>query len=251
MPTSAAELRFHLGHDRLGTVLGVQPPSQFGRLALHEDGSASFTEKPRRTEDVVNGGFFFFRRGFLDYLSTADGCVLEQEPLQRLTREGQLQVFRHGGLLVLRRHVARPRGGAGPVGGRHRALEGLSGVDMRLISRPLPGMLVLQTEPRADARGSFARCFCRAELAALGLDPGIAQANLSFSAQAGTLRGLHYQLAPSAETKIVTCLQGALHDVVLDLRPASPTYGRHAGDRADAAATGASSSCPKAARTAS
>jgi hypothetical protein len=52
----AAELRFHLGHDRLGTVLGVQPPSQFGRLALHEDGSASFTEKPRRTTDVVNGG---------------------------------------------------------------------------------------------------------------------------------------------------------------------------------------------------
>ena len=93
----AAELRFHLGHDRLGTVLGVQPPSQFGRLALHEDGSASFAEKPRRTEDVVNGGFFFFRRGFLGYLSTADGCVLEQEPLQRLTRDGQLQVFRHGG----------------------------------------------------------------------------------------------------------------------------------------------------------
>jgi glucose-1-phosphate cytidylyltransferase len=54
----AAELRFHLGHDRLGTVLGVQPPSQFGRLALHEDGSASFTEKPRRTTDVVNGGLF-------------------------------------------------------------------------------------------------------------------------------------------------------------------------------------------------
>jgi glucose-1-phosphate cytidylyltransferase len=52
----AAELRFHLGHDRLGTVLGVQPPSQFGRLALHEDGSASFTEKPRRTTDVLNGG---------------------------------------------------------------------------------------------------------------------------------------------------------------------------------------------------
>jgi dTDP-4-dehydrorhamnose 3,5-epimerase len=99
---------------------------------------------------------------------------------------------------------------------------------MRLISRPLPGMLVLQTEARADARGSFARCFCRAELAALGVDPGIEQANLSFSAQAGTLRGLHYQLAPSAEAKVVTCLQGALHDVVLDLRPASPTYGQHA-----------------------
>ena len=79
------ELRFHLGHGRLGTMLGVQPPSQFGRLALHEDGSASFTEKPRRTDDIVNGGFFFFRRGFLDYLSPDEGCVLEQEPLRRLT----------------------------------------------------------------------------------------------------------------------------------------------------------------------
>ena len=70
--SGARSWRFHLGHDRLGTVLGVQPPSQFGRLALHEDGSASFTEKPRRTDDMVNGGFFFFRRGFLDYLSTDD-----------------------------------------------------------------------------------------------------------------------------------------------------------------------------------
>jgi dTDP-4-dehydrorhamnose 3,5-epimerase len=99
---------------------------------------------------------------------------------------------------------------------------------MRLISRPLPGMLVLQAEAHTDARGTFARCFCREELADLGLDAGIAQGNLSFSARAGTLRGLHYQLGPSAETKVVTCLQGALHDVVLDLRPASPSYGQHA-----------------------
>ena len=72
-------------------------PSPFGRLALHEDGTASFVEKPSRTDETVNGGFFFFRRGFLDYLSPADGCVLEQEPLQRLSRDGQLQVYRHGG----------------------------------------------------------------------------------------------------------------------------------------------------------
>lgn len=91
------EFRFHLAHDRLGTVLGVQPPSPFGRLALHEDGSASFVEKPMRTDETVNGGFFFFRRGFLDYVNPADGCVLEREPLERLTRDGQLQVYRHGG----------------------------------------------------------------------------------------------------------------------------------------------------------
>ena len=97
---------------------------------------------------------------------------------------------------------------------------------MRLISRPLPGMTVLEGEPREDARGYFARCFCRGELEALGLSAGVEQANLSFSEQAGTLRGLHYQLGTSAETKILTCLQGAAHDVVLDLRPNSPTYGR-------------------------
>ena len=99
---------------------------------------------------------------------------------------------------------------------------------MRLISRPLPGMLVLQAEPRVDQRGYFARCFCRTELAQWGVTAPIEQANLSFSERALTLRGLHYQVGPSAETKVVTCLQGALHDVVLDLRPASPSYGQHA-----------------------
>ena len=92
-----AELRFHLGHDRLGTMLGVHPPSQFGRMALHEDGSASFVEKPSRTDDLVNGGYFFFRRAFLAYLSAEDTCVLEQAPLQRLTADGQLKPFQHGG----------------------------------------------------------------------------------------------------------------------------------------------------------
>ena len=106
---------------------------------------------------------------------------------------------------------------------------------MRLISRPLPGMLVLQAEPRLDQRGFFARCFCREELAAWGITAGIEQANLSFSERAGTLRGLHYQVGPSAEIKIVTCLQGALHDVVLDLRSDSPTFGRHAAIELSAA----------------
>jgi dTDP-4-dehydrorhamnose 3,5-epimerase len=98
---------------------------------------------------------------------------------------------------------------------------------MRLISRPLPGMLVLQAEPRLDQRGWFARCFCRDELAQWGVDTGVAQANLSFSERARTLRGLHYQVGPSAETKVVTCLQGTMHDVVLDLRPDSPRFCEH------------------------
>ena len=98
---------------------------------------------------------------------------------------------------------------------------------MRLLARPLPGILILETEPRRDDRGFFARTFCREELKGLGLDPEVAQANVSFTEAEGTLRGLHYQLGPSAETKVVTCLAGAVHDVILDLRPTSPTFGRH------------------------
>lgn len=91
------ELRFHLAHDRIGTVLGIDPPSPFGQLTLHEDGTASFAEKPRQTGQTASGGFFFFRRRFLDYLSPVDGCALEAEPLVRLSRERQLCVFRHQG----------------------------------------------------------------------------------------------------------------------------------------------------------
>jgi dTDP-4-dehydrorhamnose 3,5-epimerase len=99
---------------------------------------------------------------------------------------------------------------------------------MRCVGRPLPGMLVLETEPRADQRGFFARVYCKEELEALGLAKGVQQANVSFSEKRGTLRGLHYQLGASSEVKLISCLRGALHDVVLDLRPTSPSYGRWA-----------------------
>lgn len=92
-----AELDFHLSHGRLGTVLGVHPPSPFGCFELQEDRATGFHEKPRRDGDWVNGGFFFFRRGFLDHLSRDDECVLEEAPLRRLAGEGELRVFRHEG----------------------------------------------------------------------------------------------------------------------------------------------------------
>lgn len=94
---------------------------------------------------------------------------------------------------------------------------------MQLIDRPLGAALLAQTR-HADERGSFARIFCRASLAAHGIDVGIAQANLSHSRERYTLRGLHLQLGTSAEIKIVQCLKGALFDVIVDLRPTSPTY---------------------------
>jgi glucose-1-phosphate cytidylyltransferase len=91
------ELEFHFAHGGIGTVLGVNPPSRFGELKIDGDRVVEFDEKPRIRDHWVNGGFFFFRRDFLDYLSPDDDCVLEGEPLVRLARDGGLAVFRHAG----------------------------------------------------------------------------------------------------------------------------------------------------------
>ena len=88
----------------------------------------------------------------------------------------------------------------------------------------LEGAYVIDLEKRGDERGFFARFFCAEEFAKMGLKSQFVQVNNSLSAQKGTLRGLHYQLAPKAEVKVVRCIQGALWDVIVDVRPNSPTY---------------------------
>jgi dTDP-4-dehydrorhamnose 3,5-epimerase len=88
----------------------------------------------------------------------------------------------------------------------------------------LPGAFVIDLERREDSRGYFARAFCQHELADQGLKPVIAQANIAFNISAGTLRGMHFQYPPKAETKIVRCTRGAIVDIIVDLRPESPTY---------------------------
>ncbi len=95
---------------------------------------------------------------------------------------------------------------------------------LRVLSEPLPGLFLLASQSFEDERGRFARCFCREDLAEAGIDIAVVQANLSRSWRRGTFRGLHYQLPPVAETKIIHCVQGRIHDVVLDLRPG--TFGR-------------------------
>ena len=123
---------------------------------------------------------------------------------------------------------------------------------MRLISRPLPGMLVLQTEPRTDERGFFARCFCRARAARLRRRTRASSRRTCRSPSGrARLRGLHYQLGAERGDQGVTCLQGAVHDVVLDLRPNSPTYGRHAAVELPAAQPAHGRGARRAARTAS
>jgi dTDP-4-dehydrorhamnose 3,5-epimerase len=88
---------------------------------------------------------------------------------------------------------------------------------------------LIDLEPREDERGFFARIWCRQELAARGLDSEIAQESLSFNRHRGTVRGLHFQRPPHEETKIVRCTRGAIFDVIVDLRPRSPSYLRWQG----------------------
>ena len=91
----------------------------------------------------------------------------------------------------------------------------------------LQGAFIIDLERREDARGFFARAFCQHEFAAHGLKPVIAQANIAFNRRKGTLRGMHFQFPPHPETKLVRATRGAILDIIVDLRPESPTYLRH------------------------
>jgi dTDP-4-dehydrorhamnose 3,5-epimerase len=88
----------------------------------------------------------------------------------------------------------------------------------------LKGAFVIDIEPREDERGFFARSWCEDEFKEHGLNPRLAQCNISFNKKRGTLRGMHYQIEPFPEAKVVRCTMGAIYDVILDLRPESPTF---------------------------
>jgi dTDP-4-dehydrorhamnose 3,5-epimerase len=88
----------------------------------------------------------------------------------------------------------------------------------------LTGVYLIGIDPAEDERGYFARTFCRKEFEERGLNPCVAQCNVSYSRKKGTLRGMHYQAAPYGEAKLVTCIAGAIYDVMIDLRADSPTY---------------------------
>jgi dTDP-4-dehydrorhamnose 3,5-epimerase len=90
----------------------------------------------------------------------------------------------------------------------------------------LPGAWLLGADRHEDERGFFARLWCASEFGERGLASTLQQCSLSYNHRAGTIRGMHYQAAPREEVKIVRCMRGAIHDVLLDLRPESPTYKR-------------------------
>jgi dTDP-4-dehydrorhamnose 3,5-epimerase len=95
---------------------------------------------------------------------------------------------------------------------------------MIFTETPLNGAYVIDLEPKPDNRGFFARAWCQNEVEAQGLLARIVQCNLSFNEKAGTLRGMHYQLPPYQEVKVVRCTRGAIWDVIVDVRKESPTY---------------------------
>ena len=95
---------------------------------------------------------------------------------------------------------------------------------MIFVETPIPGAYVIEIEKHRDERGFFARSWCAREFADKGLDHQLVQCNVSFNTLKGTLRGLHYQLPPHAEVKLVRCTKGSLFDVIVDLRKDSPTF---------------------------
>jgi dTDP-4-dehydrorhamnose 3,5-epimerase len=100
---------------------------------------------------------------------------------------------------------------------------------MIFTEAPIAGAYLIDLEKRDDGRGFFARVFCRNEFQQHGLETNFVQINNSLSMTRGTLRGLHYQLDPAAEVKVIRCISGALWDVIVDLRPDSPSFGRWFG----------------------
>jgi dTDP-4-dehydrorhamnose 3,5-epimerase len=100
---------------------------------------------------------------------------------------------------------------------------------MSIVETDLPGVFLIEPELVADRRGFFARLYDEEELVGLGIDARVAQYSIAFNDSTATIRGLHYQQAPNGETKVVRCTAGVLFDVVVDLRPASPTRHRWVG----------------------
>jgi dTDP-4-dehydrorhamnose 3,5-epimerase len=106
---------------------------------------------------------------------------------------------------------------------------------MKFQATPLPGVFTIDLEPQRDARGFFARAFCMREFAGAGILFPVVQASISRTITRGSLRGMHYRNGPPPEPKLVRCIRGAVWDVVVDLRPASPTFGQHVAAKLSAA----------------
>ena len=106
---------------------------------------------------------------------------------------------------------------------------GLTANSMIFTPTKLPGSFIIEPEKLEDDRGFFARSWCEREFAAHGLNARLVQCDISFSKRRGTLRGMHYQLSPFEEAKLVRCTSGSIYDAIIDLRPGSSTFKKHIG----------------------
>jgi dTDP-4-dehydrorhamnose 3,5-epimerase len=109
----------------------------------------------------------------------------------------------------------------------YRSNTGSQSLLMNLTETSLAGAFIIEPIKISDERGFFARTWCQRELDDIGLNTRISQCSLSHNINRGTTRGMHFQAAPYSETKIITCIRGSIHDVIIDLRPDSPTYMDH------------------------
>lgn len=100
---------------------------------------------------------------------------------------------------------------------------------MKFLETPLPGAYLIELEPLRDERGLFARTFCQEEFSRIGFQKRIVQINHSVTRKKGSIRGIHYQLPPASEAKLIRCIHGRVFDVMMDLRSASPNFLRHYG----------------------
>jgi dTDP-4-dehydrorhamnose 3,5-epimerase len=119
--------------------------------------------------------------------------------------------------------------GSSPDSGLDRRTVPTRPTSVQFKPAPLAGAFTIDLELKGDARGFFARLFCEEEFAAAGLESRFKQMNNTLSSTKGTLRGMHYQLPPFAEVKVVRCLRGSLYDVIVDLRPDSASFGKWFG----------------------
>jgi glucose-1-phosphate cytidylyltransferase len=88
---------FHVSHKKIATVTGVKPLARFGLLSVEGDTVIDFSEKPQMKEGYINGGFFVLNQKVFEYIDEGDGCIFEREPVQRLSRDGELMLFHHDG----------------------------------------------------------------------------------------------------------------------------------------------------------
>ncbi len=100
---------------------------------------------------------------------------------------------------------------------------------MTFIETKLTGAFLVELDKKEDDRGFFARAYCAREFSQHGLRPQVVQANMSYNNKSGTVRGMHYQVPPASEPKFIRCIRGAIWDVIIDMRPDSPTYLQYVG----------------------